>query len=83
MTVLRLELDPILTLTVFTVEIYSHTGFPGGSSGKEPTYQSKRLKRPGFYLWARKIPWRRTWQPTPVFLSGKSLGQRSLTGYSA
>ena len=30
----------------------------------------------------RKIPWRRKWQPTPVFLSGESHGQRSLAGYS-
>ena len=30
----------------------------------------------------RKIPWRRKWQPTPVFLPGKSYGQRSLVGYS-
>ena len=29
-----------------------------------------------------KIPWRRKWQPTPVFLPGKSHGQRSLAGYS-
>ena len=28
-----------------------------------------------------KIPWRRKWQPTPVFLSGESHGQRSLAGY--
>ena len=32
--------------------------------------------------WRRKIPWRRKWQLTPVFLPGKSHGQRSLTGYS-
>ena len=38
-----------------------------------------RLK---FYYWVRKIPWRRAWKPTPVFLSGESLGQRSLAGYS-
>jgi len=31
--------------------------------------------------WVRKIPWRRKWQPTPVFLSGKSHGQRNLAGY--
>ena len=31
--------------------------------------------------WVRKIPWRRKWQPTPVFLPGKSHGQRSLMGY--
>jgi len=36
----------------------------------------------GFDLWDRKIPWRRKWQPTPVFLPGKSHGQRSLVGYS-
>ena len=32
--------------------------------------------------WVRKIPWRRLWQPTPVFLSGQSHGQRSPVGYS-
>ena len=31
-----------------------------------------------FDPWVRKIPWRRKWQPTPVFLPGKSHGQRSL-----
>ena len=33
--------------------------------------------------WVRKIPWRREWQPTPVFLPGKSQGPRSLAGYSS
>ena len=32
--------------------------------------------------WVRKIPWRREWLPTPVFLPGKFYGQRSLAGYS-
>ena len=36
----------------------------------------------GFNLWVGKIPWRRKWQPTPVFLLGKSHGQRSLACYS-
>ena len=36
----------------------------------------------GFYPWVGKIPWRRKWQPTPVFLPGKSHCQRSLAGYS-
>ena len=39
-------------------------------------------ERPGFDPWVRKIPWRRKWQPTPVFLPGKSHGPRSLAGYS-
>ena len=38
--------------------------------------------RCGFDPWIRKIPWRRAWQPTLVFLPGKSHGQRSLVHYS-
>ena len=56
--------------------------FPGGTSGKEPTCQCRRHKRQGFTLWVGKIPWRRAWQPTPVFLPGESHGQRSLAGCS-
>ena len=47
-------------------------GFPGGAHGKEPACQCRRYKRHRFYPWVRKIPWRRTGQPTPVFLPGKS-----------
>ena len=32
--------------------------------------------------WVGKIPWRRAWQPTPVFLPGESYGQRTLEGHS-
>ena len=35
-----------------------------------------------FYPWARKMPWRRAWQPTPVFLPGEFHGQRSLVGHN-
>ena len=49
------------------------------SSGKESACQCRRLR---FDPWIRKIPWRRKWQPTPVFLPGESHGQRSLAGYS-
>ena len=37
-------------------------------------------KRPGFDLWVRNLPWRREWQPTPLFLPGESHEQRSLAG---
>ena len=58
-------------------------GFSGGASGQEPACQRRSLKRCGSGLpWVGKIFWRRAWQPTPVFLSGESHGQRSLTGYS-
>ena len=35
-----------------------------------------------FDPWVRKIPWRRKWQPIPVFLPGESHGQSSLAGYN-
>ena len=38
--------------------------------------------RRGFDRWLGTIPWRRAWQPTPVFLPGEFYGQRSLAGYS-
>ena len=41
-----------------------------------------QCRRPGFTPWVGKISWRRKWQPTPVFLPGKSHGWRSLVGYS-
>ena len=56
------------------------TGLPWWLSGKESACQCRRLR---FYHCVRKIPWRRTWQPTPVFLPGESHGKRSLAGYSA
>ena len=44
---------------------------------KESTCQCRRH---GFYLWVGRIPWRRKWQPPPVFLPGKSHRERSLVG---
>ena len=52
--------------------------FPGGASGKEPTYQCRRLKRGRFDPWVGKILWRRAWQFTPEFSPGESHEQRSL-----
>ena len=56
-------------------------GFPGGASDKEPACQCRRLKRYEFNSWVRNIPWRREWQLTPIFLSGKSNGQGYVVGY--
>ena len=47
-------------------------GSPCGASGTEPTCQCRRYKRHVFDPWVGKIPWRRAWQPTPVFLPGES-----------
>ena len=57
-------------------EVVQKSRFPWWLNGKESTCQCRRLKRCGF------IPWRRKWQPTPVFLPLKFHGQRSLAGYS-
>ena len=67
--------------TLVISEIWKLTqGFPGGTRGKEPASQCRRHR---FDPWVRKIPWRRSRQPTPVFLPGESHGQRSpLVGYS-
>ena len=59
---------------------YEWLGFPWWLSSEESACQ---CRRGGFNTRIRKIPWRRTWQCTPVFLSGKSHGQRSLMIYSA
>ena len=42
----------------------------------------RRCKVREFNPWVRNIPWRRKWQPTPVFMPGESHGQRSPVGYS-
>ena len=53
--------------------------FPCGSAGRV----CLQCGRPGFHPLVGKIPWRRKWQPIPVFLPGKSHGQRSGTGCSS
>ena len=53
------------------------SGLPWQLSGKESLCNA----RLGFNHWFGKIPWRRKWQPTPVFLPGKSHGRQSLVGY--
>ena len=57
-------------------------GFPSGASGKETDCQCRKHKRHRFNPWVAKIPCRRVWQPTPVFLPGELHGQRCLTGCS-
>ena len=68
-------------------------GFPGRSVVKNPPtnagiswwFRGQRVclqcRRPEFNPWFGKSPWRRKWQPTPVFLPGKSHGWRNLEGY--
>ena len=53
-----------------------YKGFPRGF------LQCRTCRSLVFNPWVRKIPWRRAWQPTPVFLPGESQWKRSLEGYS-
>ena len=57
-------------------------GLPRWFSGKESACQCRSHRRCRFSPWVWKIPWRRKWQPTPVFLPEESQGKRSLEGYS-
>ena len=70
----RLKLYTLNSLPPF---LWVWTSFPGSSVVKNLP-ASRRLR---FDAWVRKIPWRREWQPTPVFLPRKSHSQRSLAGY--
>ena len=71
---------PQLPHSIFTSKFVAV--FPGGACGKDPAWKYRRHKICEFNPWVGKIPWRREWQPTPVFLPGKFHGQRSLAGYS-
>ena len=53
--------------------------FPGGSDSKEP---ASNVRDPGSIPGSGRFPWRKEWQPTPVFLPGEFHGQRSLVDYS-
>ena len=58
-------------------------GLPGGPSATtRPHRQCRRLKKHWFNPWVGKIPWRRAWQPSPVFFHGETNEQRNLAGYS-
>ena len=55
---------------------------PGASGIRTHLPTQVRLKRHWFNPWVRKTPWRRAWQPTPLFLPGEFHGQKSLVGYN-
>ena len=73
------EVPGTLIPAKFTHSSCSWKGLPMWLSGKESTCQCRTH---GFDSWVGKIPWRREWQPTPIFLPRKSHGQRSLAGFS-
>ena len=72
------ESGPVLALWLLLLPGPNHV-CQSLASGKEPACQCRRHKRCRFDPWVRKIPWRRKWQPTPVFLPGETHGQASLS----
>ena len=65
-------------LATNTFMLHLIKSFPGGASGKEFACQCKRHKRCGLDPQVQKIPWRKAWKPTPVFLPEESHGEWSL-----
>ena len=56
-------------------------GFPGGSGEKNPSAYAGDARYVGLIPGSGRSPWSRKWQPIPIFLPGKSHGQRTLVGY--
>ena len=63
---------------ILMADVRVYLGFPGGSDGKESACNAGE---PYLVPGSGRFPWRRGWQPTPIFLPGESHGQRSLMGY--
>ena len=65
---------------------YIHThvfwGFPGGSVVTEVAGNLHTMQKTWVQSLGQEDPWRRKWQPTPVFLPGETRRERSLAGYS-
>ena len=68
----------VCLLTFFLTTGFFYDGLPWWLRGRESTCRCRRCRLDS---WVGKIPWRRKWQPTLVFLPEKSHGQRSLVGY--
>ena len=79
----RQEMHHWATRDALTCATEAPKGSPGVSVlKKKSAWRGRRRWRHGFDPRVEEIPWRRKWQPTPVFLPRKSHGQRSLVGYS-
>ena len=74
-----------ITMYILYIYIYMHIHiFTYRTSPAAPMVKNlSTVQETRFNSWARKIPWRRKWQPTQIFVPGEFHGQRSLTGYSS
>ena len=65
-------------LVIYFILDSVYIGLPQWLNGKESACQCRKHRRHRFDSWVGKIPWRRKWQPMPVFLPEKAHGQRRL-----
>ena len=72
----------LLQMAIFHSFLWLSTVPLWGFSGSSVVKSLPAMLETWVNLLVGKIPWRREWQPIPIFLSGKSHGQRSLAGYS-
>ena len=63
------------------LNVFGNSYFKGASLAAQTVKNLPAMQRPRFDPWVRKIPWRREWLPTPVFLPGEFHGQRKLVDY--
>ena len=78
----RVGHDWVIKQQLFFPIIINYTTASLGAQQSRICLQCRSCRRLGFDPWVGKIPWRRAWLPTPVFLPGESHEQRSLAGYS-
>ena len=71
----------ISTMLIWKLPIWCHWASRVALVVKNPPANAGHVRH-RFDPWVRKIPWRKAWQPTPVFLPGESHGKRSLAVYS-
>ena len=64
----------LFSMNTQIIEFSLFSGSPAGASGKESACLCRKPKRCGFSPWFGKIPWRRAWQLTLIFLPGESHG---------
>ena len=78
-SVLHISFFFLVRLGIIRYTFTLYLGLPWWLSDKESACPCRRHS---LYPWVGKIPWKRKWQPTPVFLSGKSHGENNLEGDS-
>ena len=79
-TILLMKVTVTLLVNLLWEAFTRRIGLPRWFTGQVICLLCRRWRRHGFNSWVGKIPWRRTWQPTPLFLLDYAMDKRSLVG---